>query len=198
MCTQGKWKVQYPMATREKEYSLSVTTKNRHKLSKLNLKAPESTWPIQPMWNMIGDNTSKHQSIVTNIPTSACCETLDFCRHHLGSFYFRSTFLCSIWWSSWKCHTHLAVYSFSASTCICMPVSVEEAYMVSWSSKTQVNAFSYDICHTSVLSCGAGNSSWHKIKKSSKLREAVFWEVFSYLYSWEWRRRASQQWLCCP
>jgi len=30
-----------------------------------------------------------------------------------------------------------------------MPVSVE-AYVVSQSSKTQVNAFSYDSCHTSI------------------------------------------------
>ena len=160
-----------------------MTTQNRHKLSKINLKAPESTWLIQPLWNMIGDYTGKHQSIVTNIlvtTTSACCRTLDFCWYHSGSLHVCCIFFCSIWWSGWKCHIHLAVYSSSASTCIFMPISVEEAYMVSWSSKTQVNVFSYDICHTSVLLCEAGHSSWHKIKNCSVLRSHVMGSFFFF------------------
>jgi len=39
-----------------------------------------------------------------------------------------------------------------------MHVSVEEAYVVSRISKTQVNAFSYDSCHTSVRLFEARNS----------------------------------------
>jgi len=63
-----------------------------------------------------------------------------------------------------------------------MHVSVEEAYMASGSSKTQVNAFSYDIYHTSVLLCEAGDSSWHKIKNSSELRSHVLGIFFVFIY----------------
>jgi hypothetical protein len=48
--------------------------------------------------------------------------------------------------------------------------------------KTQVNAFSSDSYHTSVLLCEAGNSSWHKIKKSSEKWEAMFWLSFFLIY----------------
>lgn len=59
-----------------------------------------------------------------------------------------------------------------------MPVGVEEAYVSLRSSRTQVNAFSYDSYHTSILLCKAGNSSWHKIKKSSDLRGHVLIKFF--------------------
>jgi hypothetical protein len=63
-----------------------------------------------------------------------------------------------------------------------MPVSVEEAYVTLRSSETQVNAFSYDSCHTSVLLCEAGNNSWHKIKQSSELKGHVLIKFFLFTF----------------
>jgi hypothetical protein len=65
-----------------------------------------------------------------------------------------------------------------------MPVSFEEAYVALQSSKTQVNAFSYDSYHTSILLCEAGNSSWHKMKKSSEFRGHVLIKLF-FIYIFE-------------
>ena len=63
-----------------------------------------------------------------------------------------------------------------------MPVNVEEAYVASRSYKTQVNVLSYDSYHTSILLCEAGNSSWHKIKKSCELRGHVLIKFFLFTF----------------